>query len=378
MATFVTGGTGFLGRQLVEGILRAGTDLVLLARGGDAAEAQRRVRDLFPGLLQSADQDRLAICRGSLSEPGLGLSSADRDLVLSRCNQFLHAAADVRFDRPLHEARAINVGGTRAILDLARARQRRGGVTRFDHVSTAFVAGRRVDLVGESEFDGRLGHRNVYEITKFEAEQAVREAACEMPTSIFRPSIIVGEHDTGRTSSFQMIYWPARVYARGLWRTCPGHPAAPIDLVPVNIVRDAILALRAREESLGRCFHVAAGPAGSTSLGEMAQVLLEMFPANKPVRFVNPAWWMRLVHPLLRHVTYGSLRQVVRAGEHYVPYFIANPRFDTTGTQELLAGSGVVIPGVLDYVHRLFRYCIESDWGRKPTTRPAAKGEAHG
>jgi long-chain acyl-CoA synthetase len=274
----------------------------------------------------------------------------------------------VRFDLPLDRARAVNLEGTLAMLDLARERHRLAGLTRFDHVSTAYVAGRRTDVVLETELDERAGHKNSYERSKFEAERAVRRAMDEIPATVHRPSIVVGSASDGRTTSFSMIYWPARMYAQGLWRTCPGNPEAPVDLVPVDFVRDAILAIRRRKESLGRTYHIAAGP-GAPTMGELARIVAHVFGRKKPVRFVDPDRWMRFVHPLLKYLSFGSPRRIVRAGEFYVPYFVSNPRFDLSEASAVLARSGLSPPPVADYVERLFRYCIETDWGRRRTVR---------
>lgn len=371
MSVFMTGATGFLGRYLLRGLLEAETEVMLLVRGRDARDAHDKVRKALASIGSvdaEALESQLRICVGSLELPGLGLSAEDRASVLERCDSFLHCGASVRFDLPIAEARATNVGGTVAMLDLARERQKRGGVARFDHVGTAYVAGNRTDLVLETELDGRLGHKNTYEQSKFEAEGHVRKAMAELPITVYRPSIVVGESEQGRTSSFKMIYWPAKIYATGLWRTCPGNPSAPVDLVPVNFVRDAILEIRRKPESLGRCFHLAAGPQGSLTLGQTADLLREIFPGRKPVRFVDPGWWMRFVHPVLKYCSFGAPRRIVRTGEFYVPYFSHNPQFDISGTAEMLGSSKVVLPRVGDYIHQLFRYCVETDWGRKPAT----------
>jgi long-chain acyl-CoA synthetase len=367
VSVFVTGATGFLGRHLVRRLVEGGERVVLLVRGRDDADAAERVRRALASVGDGGDLrggGAVTVCRGALDAPGLGLGAADRDVVLGSCESFLHCGASVRLDLPLERARAVNVAGTRAMLDLARERARRGPFARFDYVGTAYVAGRRTDVVFEPELEGRLGHKNSYEQSKFEAEGVVRAAGADLPVCIFRPSIVVGESDSGRTTSFNMIYWPARMYASGLWRTLPGNPDAPVDLVPVNFVRDALLAIRRQPASLGRCFHVAAGPEGFCRLGRITEVLQEFLPGRKPVRFVDPAWWMRWVHPVIKHLAFGAPRRIVRHGEHYVPYFVANPRFDNTGTRELLRESGVAIPSVEDYLRGLFRFCLESNWGR--------------
>ena len=375
MATFLTGATGFLGQHLAAALLGEGRDLVVLARGRNAEEATRRVRETVPGAGNGLAPERLRVCLGSLEAPGLGLSPADRDLVLSRCDELIHCGANVRFDLPLEAARAVNLEGTRGVLALARERQRRTGLRRMHHVSTAFVAGNRTDLVAEDELDARLGHKNSYEQSKFESEVEVRRAAADLPITVYRPSIVVGDSASGATSSFNAFYWPVKIFALGIWRTCPGRADTSLDLVPVDFVVEAMLHLGRRDDSAGRCFHIAAGPEGAVTLGEICNSLHRFFPRRKPVRFVDPDWWLRYVQPVLKRVSLGAIRRVLQTGEYYVPYFSRNPRFDDRGARDLLAGSGIVAPSVLDYAETLFRYCVESDWGRRPPTASEARSE---
>jgi long-chain acyl-CoA synthetase len=371
MTIFVTGATGFLGRHLARRLVDDGEDVLLLVRDRSHESARERALRALASVGDGApDPARVAVCLGSLEAPALGLSAADRDRTIARCDQFLHCGANVQFDLDLAQARAVNVGGTRGLLDLARARQRAGGVARVDHVSTAYVAGNRTDVVLETELDGRAGHKNNYESTKFEAEVLVREAQAELPVAIHRPSIVVGEAASGRTQSFKVLYWPAKVYAMGLWRTVPGDPASPLDLVPVDFVRDAILALRRQPGTVGRCFHVAAGIDGCITMADMRDILARHFPRRRPLRFVPPEAWMRYVHPVLKLATFGVTRRVVSNGEHYVPYFTKNPRFDNREAAAHLAAAGVALPRVADYVDRLFRYCVETDWGKREPATP--------
>ncbi len=368
MAIFMTGATGFLGRYLLRSLLDAKREMVLLVRGRDLEEAREKVvlaLRYFGEVDQGTLDSNVTVLLGTLDRSDLALSDSDRRRVVESCDEFLHCGASVRFDLPLDDARVINVGGTQAVLELARDCMRSGSLRRFDYVGTAYVAGNRTGVVSESDLDGSLGHKNTYEQTKFEAEQLVRKAREEMPITIYRPSIVTGDSEQGHTSSFKMIYWPARVYALGLWRICPGNPETPLDLVPVNFVSDALLAIRSRSESLGRCFHLTSGVEGDITLKAMSEILQNCFSVAKPLYFVNPGWWMRWVHPLLRVLTFGKLRKVIRGGELYVPYFIQNPRFDNSGTLELLEGSDVTVPRVSDYVENLFRYCVATDWGRR-------------
>ena len=119
------------------------------------------------------------------------------------------------------------------------------------YVGTAYVAGERTDLVRESELAVGQSYRNTYEQTKAEAEALVRSRLGSLPGVILRPSIIVGDSRTGVTSSFKMMYWPLKIYARRLWRTVPGYPDAVLDIVPVDFVAAAVARLAFDEAALG-------------------------------------------------------------------------------------------------------------------------------
>jgi hypothetical protein len=103
-------------------------------------------------------------------------------------------------------------------LDLARA----GGAP-IDYVGTAYVAGERRGLVLESELECGQTFHNTYERSKLRGGGAgATRARGEQSTTIYRPSIIVGDSRTGRTASFKVLYWPLKIFARG-FRVVPGH-----------------------------------------------------------------------------------------------------------------------------------------------------------
>jgi long-chain acyl-CoA synthetase len=365
---FLTGATGFLGRELLRRLLEQGETVHALVRAGSREQARERLRSCLrgPGFEEPRDLGaRLVPCAGALEAPDLGLARVDRERVAVECDAILHCGASVRFDLSLDAARAVNVGGTRAVLALARECAARRGLRRFDHVSTAFVAGLRTDLVREDELDGAAGWKNSYERSKFEAELLVREAARELPIAVHRPSIVVGESKGGATTSFATIYVPIRIYALGLWRILPGRLDTPLDLVPVDFAREALLAIRGRPDSVGGTYHLAAGPEGATTIGDLAGVVQRFFPRRKPIRCVDPDLWRRFALPWFRAFSFGRLREVTRVGEAYIPYLAGNPSFDTTNARAALAGTGLAPPHVRDYVHRLLDYALQTDFGRR-------------
>lgn len=365
MATLLlTGATGHVGSALLPRLLADPEQRVLAlvrARDGDhlAARRQQLLADI------GADEsDRLVLLRGDVSQPGLGLSAADRDRVLSQADSIMHSAASVRFDLPEQTAAQQNIDATRAVLELCTALAEAGRLVRYDHVSTCYVAGDRRGRVLETEIDEGQGFRNSYEWSKCQAEGLVRAAGgAGLPLCIHRPSIVVGDSRTGATRSFNVLYWPLKIYARGWWRTLPGDPEALVDLVPVDWLADAMLALHRDAGSLGRCVHLAQGDAALT-IGQMMERVRDR-TSGPPLRVVDQARYRRFVRPLLWPF-FQTRRgeRIRRGGDAYLPYCLANPLFDTTWRDHLLRG--LAPPDPLAVLDTILAFALRTDFGGTP------------
>jgi len=358
----VTGATGFLGVRLVRELLDRNPQATLALLIRDKPGQSGRLRaDLF---VPPSERSRVQVYSGDVGHPNCGLDAAAFERLTAETTRVIHSAATVRFDHSLEEARRINVEGTRRVLDFAAAAPR---LRSFAYVGTAYVAGERSGLIREDELAIGQGYRNTYEQTKAEAEALVRSRLDSLPGVILRPSIIVGDSQTGVTSSFKMMYWPLKIYARGLWRTVPGYPDAVLDIVPVDFVASAVARIAFDPAALGSTVHLCAGPQGSATIQQIASRAMEYFHAPEP-RYVDPKLFFAVVRPLLFMSLWGRKRRVLRDGRAYRDYFTMRMQFDTTNAERLLTPSGIRPPHVLDYLDRLFNYCVASEWGRKPVS----------
>ncbi len=369
----LTGATGFLGMELlVRYLQRTDRQVYALVRGADKGAVAARMHSTLRSLF-GADHpyaERVIPVRGDVTRSGLGLRGAS-DALAERVSEIVHAAASVSFELGLQEARAINVKGTARVLKFAERCQARGGLRRLSHISTAYVAGDHAGCFSEDDLDVGQRFRNTYEQSKFEAERLVAAARERLPITVLRPSIVVGERDSGWTSSFNVLYWPLRAFARGAYLAVPARRESPVDVVPVDYVADAILALSQAREAEGATFHLTAG-AHASSVGELVELASAFFERPAP-RLFEPLIYRRVVHPLLMRSSRDQrYRRALERSEIFFPYFEARVVYDNRRCRVALRGSGVAPTPLRDYFDRLIEFALASEWGRRPIPRAQA------
>lgn len=398
---FITGSSGFLGRELLKRLLlrSTSTEVALLIRSNARQTAEKRLSKILEQVFSpretSAFRKRIHLIDGDLFQENFGLTdSAFRELA-SSVTSIYHSAASTALNQDLEDARRINVVGTQRVLEFAKFSSQLGApFERFFHVSTAYVAGDTEGVVSPEELCLKRTFRNAYEQSKAEAEIAVKEHALYFPVTIFRPSIIVGDSITGHTSAFNVVYIPARFLARGFFRYFPCDPNVPFDVVPVNYVADAMLALSDVKQKHVSAFHICAGVGReSTPL----EILNELFGAlnlhRKPglkhlavPQIISPEKVFKALSSI--SVACSSMKQVeqmlcrrvnvFKQTLPFLPYVTRNPRFDMTETNRLLENILPPAPAFKTYAGKLFGFCLLTNWGKLqwPALR-AERGAQH-
>ena len=191
-----------------------------------------------------------------------------------------------------------------------------------------------------------------------------------LPVTIVRPSIVVGERGTGWTASFNVVYGPLRAFASGTYLVLPGRRDAVLDIVSVDHVADAILALAASAAAAGKTFHVVAGE-HATTLGELARLAARRFDRRAP-RLIPPRIYRSALHPLmLRRADPDTRRRLVRS-EIYFPYFSLDLRFNDHRARELLDPLGIRATPLREYFDTMIDFAEAAHWGRTPIGRARA------
>jgi thioester reductase-like protein len=344
-----------------------------LVRARDDEDARRRVDDVLAnlfGLSARRYRGRVEALAADLTAPRLGLTAACERRLAERVTTIIHSAANVSFTQPLCEARATNVQGTQRMLDFAELAAASGGLDRYAHISTAYVAGTHEGRFSEQDLDLGQGFNNAYEQSKYEAEILVRERS-SVPYTVLRPSIVVGDRRSGWTSAFNVLYWPLRAFERGLFTAVPADPTAPCDVVSVDYVADAIHALCEAPGGIGETYHLSAGRNAST-VAEIAGLASRYFRRPLP-HILSPAEFAARLE-----TADGTRRAAMQAGIAYFPYFSTRAQFDESRARAQLGPEGPAAAPLREYMERLLDFATRSRWGKRPITRVDALHAAHG
>jgi thioester reductase-like protein len=339
----LTGATGFVGSEVLSRFLeREDRRVYALVRADDDEAAAARL----------PRHERLTAVAADIERPGLGIDGRKADAIADEATTVVHCAASVSFDYDLERSREVNVEGSRRIVELAeRCAERGDGLERLTYVSTAYVAGTHRGLFREEDLDRGQRFRNPYEQSKFEAETLLRERADGLPLQVLRPSIVVGDRRTGRTSSFNVLYGPLKAFAKGKLPAIPGRRSSPVDIVPVDYVADAVHELASN--GADGTFHLVAGE-NATTVGRLLK-LTSRHLQKRPPWVIPPQLYRRVAHPLLRR-RYVALRR----SEMYFPYFDMRVRF--------AARRFPPAPPVEGYFDRLIDFAQAARWGRRRVT----------
>jgi NAD(P)-dependent dehydrogenase (short-subunit alcohol dehydrogenase family) len=357
MSYFVTGATGFIGRNLVERLLQREGTIYALVRAG----SRGRLEELRTGW--GADGARIVPVSGDLTQPGLAISEEDLVAMRGEIQHFFHLAAIYDITADADAQYVANVEGTRHAVELAGALD--AGC--FHHVSSIAAAGLYRGVWTEDMFDEaeRLDN-NPYFRTKHEAERLIRED-CPRAWRVYRPGIVVGDSRTGAIDKIDGPYYFFKSLQRARkvlpsWLPTIGVEGGEINIVPVDFVAAAIDHI-AHEPGLdGRAFHLT--DPNPRRAGEVVNIFAKAADA--------PRMSWRLDTDVTEPAT-GALRTALRLlpgskravagvlGELGLPasvltYVDYPTRFDSVATQEVLAGSGIEVPSLESYATRIWDY----------------------
>ncbi len=338
MAIFLTGSTGYIGAHVAANLLdQHGASLNVLVRARDPQDAALRLWQAwqihldFPRFYEYL-QTRVRVFPGDLTAPQLGLSRDDYDRLIHTTDSVLHCAASLN-RKSEKSCLNVNLRGTLEVLLLAQKSHYYHGLRRFSLVSTVAVAGKRQDEVVTEDraIEWDRSDYDPYARTKKFCEHMTRQLLPEVPITIFRPSIVLGDSRYPQTTQFDMVR--AFVFLAGL-PVLPFRSQDRIDIVNVDFVADAIATLHQKENPQYDMYHLSSGTDSQT----FRQVTSALAAAQNKR---GPIFLHFLEKPFTTGVNLLSNRQTslgygAALLKVFMPYLTWNTVFDNTRvTREL-------------------------------------------
>ena len=338
MAIFLTGSTGYIGAHVAANLVQDhGASLNLLVRARDPHEAEDRLWHALQlhlpfKLFHEYLQTRVRIFKGDLTSERFGLSTDDYDRLVHTTDSIIHCAASLN-RKSEKSCLNVNLRGTLEVIKLGLQTDHYHGLRRFSHVSTVAVAGKRQDEVvtEDNAIDWDRSDYDPYARTKKFCEHMIRQLLPDVPKTIFRPSIVLGDSRRAETTQFDMVR--AFVFLAGL-PTLPLRSKDRVDIVNVDFVADAVATLHVKEQTQFDTYHLSSGRESQTY-----KQLTASLAAAQGKR--GPVYLPFLERPFTSAVNlFSNQKNSIGRGaalmKVFMPYLTFNTVFDNTRvTQEL-------------------------------------------
>lgn len=292
--------------------------------------------------LPTAQQLRTRILVGDVAALDLGLSGREYLELAERVNVIQHCATVTYSGAPLEMAERVNVGGTYEVLELGRQAKRLERVVHWSSISATW------DRNGVVSEDDLVEPRsNPLATTRFRAEKLVAKARSEVPVTLLRTAMLVGDSRTGRLARVEgahLLISALLTAPRDVPVLRPAQAHAQLQVVPIDYAVDAGLTIARGNDTVGRNYHVI-DPAAPT-LDEALAAIAEILGKPQP-RGVLPTG---LTQAMLRIPMFDRLVHAQRAlldelGREVV--------YDDRNAQSVLARTGLTCPAFASYVGKL-------------------------
>jgi thioester reductase-like protein len=355
MAIFLTGSTGYIGAHIAAILLDRYTDrLNLLVRANTEQQANEhlwRALQLHLDFPQFRDalETRINVFRGDLTDPRFGLDHAEYTRMVETTESVIHCAASLN-RKSEKSCLNVNLRGTLEVVQLARRAQDVHGLRRFSQISTVAVAGTRGHEVvtEDASIDWNRSDYDPYARTKKFCEHMVRELLPEVPRTVFRPSIVLGDSRRPETTQFDMVR--AFVFLAAL-PVLPFRLSDRIDIVPVDYVAESVVALHQKPDPLHEIYHLSSGT-GAETFGQLTREIAQA--SGK----MEPLYWPGLERPFSSAVNWlaghrGEFGRSASLLKVFMPYLVWDTVFDNS---RVVSEMGRVPEGFSKYCYPLLRF----------------------
>lgn len=387
----LTGATGFVGSNLAYEFLKKGYNLKLLVREKNNDDAEERIDKIlsifFDNHIEYKNvKNKIEVITGDITFENLGIPATVLKRLCLEVDAVFHCAALTTFDEgKKKELEEQNVKGTKNVLDFTLKLSNPD----FHYMSTAYICGQEDGIFYEDDLDIGQKFNNSYEESKFKAEQLINEYRKEfdIKTTIYRPSIIVGDSKTGKTTNFsgfysviKAIYLLIDIFKEDLKRAgkrsseagvyyegnvlniplrIPANAGKTLNIVPIDYTVDVVLKILKLQSASGKTYHVV-NPNPPT-IGYVLKIIFDLFNTSG-IKMVTPDEFKLKPATPWEEFFYETIRSF-----GFDPYLHGKePIFSVKNTQKNLNRIQIKCPKITKkLIQKLIYYCLKSNWGKR-------------
>jgi len=358
MNYFITGGTGFIGHNLIGELLQKKKKAIIyvLVR----KDSKKKFDALKKGWGKGAK--RVIPVTGDLTASMLGIPAKKRRELEGEVDHLFHLAAVYDLMADAESQIRVNVDGTHNVVKFAENIKAK----RFHHMSSIAAAGLYPGIFREDMFEEAHGLDNAYFRTKHDSEGVVRRE-CHVPWRVYRPGIVVGHSETGVIDKIDGPYYFFKLIQKmrkmlPSWMPTLGIEGGRINIVPVDYVVDATIHIAHKPKLDGQCFHLT--DPKPKRIGEVLNMFADAAHAPQMTMRIDARLFnyipsaikqgLRMLPPI-RRITNQVFHDLGLPPD--MMQFVNYPtKFDCRETERVLRGSGIILPRLDDYAWRLWDY----------------------
>lgn len=345
----LTGFPGFIAECLIERCLEEKKEIFwhFIVLPGQIPNAFASIKRM------KLDASRYRLYSGNIADVGLGLLEKDIEGLRHSISRCYHLAALYDLTASASDTYVANVVGTRNVLDFLETCP---NLKKFNYVSTCYVSGKQVGPIEEDVLGEGVAFRNEYERTKHEAERIVRERMHKLPTTIYRPAVVVGDSRTGGTNKYDgpyvLISFLKAVHRMAYLIPNLGFNDSWFNSVPVDFVAAVLRDVGLSDAFIGKTLQIA-DPAPATT-EECFDAILFQITGRQAIRI--PRFLRGLILKCLKLFPFDLMTGIP---SHTIDYFEHRGRFRTNNLEKACEAFKIPLPDWRQVYAKIVKFSLK-------------------
>ncbi|MDY0131680.1 MAG: SDR family oxidoreductase [Desulforegulaceae bacterium] len=369
---FITGSTGSVGSEVVKQLIKdKEVNFYLLIFAKNDADLKRKTQQVYNywKIKDKPDElKRFFPLKGDIRLNNFGLSDSDYEMLTDNCTHIIHCAGNVRMNLDILEAKKYSVNSAQSLVELTRKCLEKGvGFKKSEFISTVGVGGRIRGAVPETWITDKREFHNTYEEAKADAEDYIRKN-CEkydLPITVHRPSMVVGNSADGSIIHFQIFYHLCEFLSgKRTSGITTSTGSTKLDTIPVDYVAKAIIWSSTTDITKGRILHECSGPEKSIYIYDLRKKVQKAFVKKGikiPKTIFIPSFVFKSLLPMLRSFVPKEYKNAIKTLPVFLDYLEGEQSFSNEKTVKLLSEYNIDLPFPENYLDNVLNCYLDKN-----------------